>query len=119
VRANANQLLQVLINLIQNSLDALKARPADAPPGEVRVRAGLAGAVPFISVRDNGPGIPADLLSRIFDPFFTTKAVGSGMGLGLSICYRIMEESGGRIRVNSRPGEFCEFVLEFAADSQV
>ncbi len=119
VRANANQLLQVLINLIQNSVDALRSRPEDTPDGEIVVRAGINGAVPFISVTDNGPGIPSEVLPRIYDPFFTTKAVGSGMGLGLSICYRLMEEAGGRIRVQSRPGEGCEFVLEFAADSQL
>lgn len=119
VLANANQLLQVLINLIQNSLDALKDRPESAPPGEIVVRAGVNGSVPFVSVRDNGPGIPENVLPNIFDPFFTTKAVGAGMGLGLSICYRIMEESGGRIRVHSVAGEFCEFVLEFAADTQL
>jgi signal transduction histidine kinase len=66
-----------------------------------------------LSVRDNGPGIaPADV-DKIFDPFFTTKDVGAGMGLGLSICYRIVQESGGRISVKTEPGKFCEFTLEF------
>jgi two-component system sensor histidine kinase PhcS len=64
-------------------------------------------------VRDNGPGIAPENISRIFDPFFTTKDVGEGMGLGLSICYRILEAHGGRITVKSEPGMFCEFTLEF------
>ena len=52
-------------------------------------------------------------MGKIFDPFFTTKDVGAGMGLGLSICYRIVQDYGGRIVVNSEPGVFCEFSLEF------
>lgn len=116
---HSNRLQQVLINLVQNSLDALKARPEGAPPPEIVITGGVREGLPFITVRDNGPGIPPEVLPRIFDPFFTTKDVGAGMGLGLSICYRIMEEAGGRIRVNSRPGEFCEFTLEFAVDPEI
>jgi signal transduction histidine kinase len=52
-------------------------------------------------------------MDKIFDPFFTTKDVGEGMGLGLSICYRIVQEYGGRIHVSSQPGEYCQFTLEF------
>ncbi len=114
VFAHANRLQQVLINLVQNSLDALKTRAEEAPPPEILVTAGLTASGPFITVRDNGPGIPSEIMDRIFDPFFTTKEVGAGMGLGLSICYRIMSEAGGRIRVNNQPGKFCEFILEFA-----
>jgi two-component system sensor histidine kinase PhcS len=66
-----------------------------------------------VAVRDNGPGIPANHLAHIFEPFYTTKDVGKGMGLGLSICYRIIEEVGGRITVNTEVGRFCEFVLDF------
>ena len=54
-------------------------------------------------------------LDKIFDPFFTTKDVGEGMGLGLSICYRIVQEYDGRISVKTEPGKFCEFTLEFPA----
>ena len=66
-----------------------------------------------IKVRDNGMGIAAENVSKVFDPFFTTKDVGEGMGLGLSICYRIVQECDGRISVNTEPGKFCEFSLEF------
>jgi signal transduction histidine kinase len=66
-----------------------------------------------LQVRDNGPGIDGAAMDKIFDPFFTTKEVGKGMGLGLSICYRIMQEAGGQISVRSEPGRFTEFILLF------
>ena len=114
VRANKNKLIQVLVNLIQNSVDALKTK--SFPAGErplIRLEARADERARQLVVRDNGPGIAAEHVDKIFDPFYTTKDVGEGMGLGLSISYRIMEQCGGRILVNTRPGEFCEFVLEF------
>jgi len=113
VWGNRHHLIQVLINLLQNSIDALKKKAfaADKPRIEI---SGLRQDEKFLLViRDNGPGITPENIGRIFDPFFTTKDVGEGMGLGLSICYRIMETHGGRITVNSKLGEFSEFTLEF------
>jgi two-component system sensor histidine kinase PhcS len=112
--ANKNKLIQVLLNLLQNSIDALKAKQfsSDEKPAiwiEGRVENGQS----ILSVRDNGCGIDAKHLGKIFDPFFTTKDVGAGMGLGLSICYRIAQEYGGKISVKTEPGKFCEFTLEF------
>jgi two-component system NtrC family sensor kinase len=72
--------------------------------------AGEECAAAVIHVRDTGQGIPSEHLPRIFDPFFTTK-MGSGTGLGLSISYTIVERYGGRITVESRPGEGAEFCL--------
>ncbi|HEX7861061.1 MAG TPA: ATP-binding protein [Verrucomicrobiae bacterium] len=116
VWGNRHQLIQVLLNLTQNALDALKKKDfgADKPMIEI---AGLHRDDKFLLViRDNGPGIAPENISRIFDPFFTTKDVGEGMGLGLSICYRILEAHGGRITVKSELGQFCEFTLEFPAE---
>ena len=73
------------------------------------------GAGVRAEVRDTGPGIPQELLNRIFDPFFTTKATRRGTGLGLSITYGIVEEHGGQIVADSRPGEGAVFRLEFPA----
>ena len=58
------------------------------------------------------PGVSGDVMPRIFDPFFTTKDVGQGTGLGLTVAYAIVQEHGGRIRVESTPGEGASFVLE-------
>ncbi|TAL06700.1 MAG: hypothetical protein EPO07_01415 [Verrucomicrobia bacterium] len=114
VRANKNKLIQLLLNLVQNSLDALPHKPFNN--GErptIWIEGRTEGDHSFVVVRDNGPGIAKENLDKVFDPFFTTKDVGEGMGLGLSICYRIMQESGGRITVRSEPGKFCEFTLDF------
>ena len=62
--------------------------------------------------------VELNIQNEIFDPFFTTKDVGEGMGLGLSICYRIVQGYGGTISVASEPGKFCEFTLEFPAKAE-
>jgi signal transduction histidine kinase len=113
IRANRNQATQVLVNLLQNALDALKSKSfVDAAP--TIWLSGVEECVnTVITVRDNGAGIPAENLPKIFDPFFTTKDVGAGMGLGLSICYRIMEQHGGRIDVRSEAGAYSDFKLFF------
>jgi two-component system sensor histidine kinase PhcS len=111
--ANKNKLIHLVTNLLQNSLDALKTKPVRDEKPTIRIEGRVENGSSILSVRDNGPGIaPADV-DKIFDPFFTTKDVGEGMGLGLSICYRIVKESGGRISVKTEPGKFCEFTLEF------
>ncbi len=72
----------------------------------------------FIEVNDTGKGIPADIRDKIFDPFFTTKDVGEGTGLGLSISYNIIKEHGGKIRVESKPGEGTEFIIALPIEAQ-
>lgn len=113
VRGNRNKLLQVFVNLLQNSIDALRHRSATDSPATIRVSAEESEGGRRIRFWDNGPGISEENLRKIFDPFFTTKDVGQGTGLGLSICYRILSDSGGRITVRSQLGEFTEFCLEF------
>ena len=65
-----------------------------------------------IRVKDNGNGIPQKVLDKIFQPFFTTKPTGQGTGLGLSLAYDIVKAHGGEIKVNTREGEFTEFVVQ-------
>ena len=115
-----NQFIQVLINLIQNSMDAMAEKTY--PEGQERclsIWAVQSGTMAALHIRDNGPGIPEENRNNIFDPFFTTKDVGAGMGLGLSICHQIIAEHGGRILLESTPGEFCEFVLEFPVTAPI
>ena len=116
ILANKNKAIQVIVNLLQNSLDALKTK--SFPPGEkpaIWIEGRIENGQSILSVRDNGTGIDPKHVDKIFDPFFTTKDVGEGMGLGLSICYSIMQEYGGKISVKTEPGKFCEFTLEFPA----
>jgi two-component system sensor histidine kinase PhcS len=111
--ANKNKLIHLVTNLLQNSIDALKTKSFRDEKPTIRIEGRIENGSSILSVRDNGPGIAPDDVDKIFDPFFTTKDVGEGMGLGLSICHRIVQESGGRISVKTEPGKFCEFMLEF------
>src|SRR5207253_9311341 len=77
----------------------------------VRTRVSADGHAIYADVVDDGPGVAPDALARVFEPFFTTKTVGSGTGLGLSVSYGILEEHGGKLSVQSRPGETI-FIIE-------
>jgi signal transduction histidine kinase len=115
VWANKNKLIHVLTNLLQNSLDALKGKDFVGEKPAVWIEGRVEAGRSFVVVRDNGTGIAQEHLDKIFDPFYTTKDVGEGMGLGLAICYRIVQDCDGRIQVRTEPGKFCEFTLEFPA----
>ncbi|HOX03312.1 MAG TPA: ATP-binding protein [Candidatus Paceibacterota bacterium] len=114
IYADRNRILQVLINLLQNSVQSLRKKVF--PNGEqplVWIQSRIDGNHDLILVRDNGLGIAPENVDKIFEPFFTTKDVGEGTGLGLSICYQIMREHHGEIRVQSEVNRFCEFALDF------
>jgi two-component system sensor histidine kinase PhcS len=113
ILANRNKLVHVLVNLLQNSLDALRSKKFEGDGPTIWIEGRVEKNRSLIVIRDNGTGIDAEHLDKIFDPFFTTKEVGEGMGLGLSICYRIVQEYDGRISVRTESGKFCEFTLEF------
>jgi signal transduction histidine kinase len=99
------QIEQVLINLFQNAIQAMP----DGGNLHVAVRNG--SHLARISVRDTGIGISADNMRRIFDPFFTTKQEGEGTGLGLSVSYGIISRHGGKIEVESKPGNGTVFTV--------
>ncbi len=111
VRANADQIKQVLVNLINNSLYAVD----DQPEKRVRISVRFSDLLVQIRVQDNGPGIPEAHRSKIFEPFFTTKPVGKGTGLGLSIAHTILKEHEGRIFYEPATIGGAGFVLELPA----
>src|SRR5450432_3863802 len=116
--ANTNKLIQVMVNILQNSLDALKIKTfANGEKPAIWIAGRIENGQSVLSIRDNGVGIDPKLVDKIFDPFFTTKDVGEGMGLGLSICYSIVQEYEGKISVKTEQGKFCEFTLEFPVKS--
>jgi len=102
VLAPKPRLAQVFLNLIVN---ALQAMPTEGRKGELRVETRLAsGGKVEVLVSDNGAGMEPEVLRRIFEPFYTTRPVGSGRGLGLSICHGIVTGLGGELSATSTPG---------------
>src|ERR1700733_15319027 len=101
VSVTAQQMQQVLLNLLNNAEQAIAKTDH---PGIIRVEGGRRGETIYITVTDNGVGIPAHVLPFIFDPFFTTKNLGEGTGLGLSIAHTLIENHGGTISAKSEPG---------------
>jgi PAS domain S-box-containing protein len=103
---NAGKLQQVFLNLMVNARDAMPEG------GELRIMTDAVDSKIEIIVQDTGIGISRENIQKIYDPFFTTKAAGKGTGLGLSVTYGIVQEHGGIITVDSRPGVGTSFKLE-------
>jgi two-component system, NtrC family, sensor kinase len=110
VRCSPSQLNQVFTNIIANALDAMQ--DAHVQPMQISLTTrSLPNEQVQIIIGDNGSGMPAEVKAKIFDPFFTTKAVGKGTGLGLGICYKIIQQHQGSIVVKSAPNEGTEFFI--------
>jgi two-component system sensor histidine kinase HydH len=107
VRADAEKLRQVLINLIRNGVQAMNGAGEVTVATRVRAASPLSSGLVEIAVSDQGPGVPEHARQSLFVPFFTTKR--GGTGLGLAICDRIVREMGGRIEVSSEPGQGATF----------
>lgn len=108
LRCVGTQIGQVILNLLVNAVQAVEARPVETG-GKVSVTLTQAGKDIVIEVADNGCGIDPKDVARIFDPFYTSKPVGEGTGLGLALSHNIVAGHGGRIEVDSRPGEGSRF----------
>src|SRR5581483_277562 len=115
VLADKNKIVHVFVNLFQNAVDAMKDKDFRGEGPRLSGGCQREGDKVMISVRDNGMGIAPENLGKVFDPFFTTKDVGQGMGLGLSICHRVLKDQGGDISVKSEKGRFTEFTVELPA----
>ncbi|HBD09156.1 MAG TPA: two-component sensor histidine kinase, partial [Syntrophobacteraceae bacterium] len=110
VGASPSEMQQVLLNLINNAIDAI-----GSGGGSIEITSRRNGEFVTIDVADTGQGIPQAMMNRIFDPFFTTKPVGKGTGLGLSICYGIIKKMGGDITINSSVGVGTTFHVHLPA----
>jgi PAS domain S-box-containing protein len=109
---NPGQLNQVFMNLLVNAAQSIEDQ------GQIDIKTHREADAIVIEIADTGCGIPADKLNRIFEPFFTTKEVGKGTGLGLSIAYDIVEKHGGKIAVQSRPGQGTRFKVSLPIQTE-
>jgi two-component system, NtrC family, sensor kinase len=107
------RLQQVVLNILNNGMDAL------AQNGRIEVASRIDGGDIVIEFADNGPGMSGEVLKHIFDPFFTTKAPGKGTGLGMSICYSIMQKLGGRVAAANRKEGGAIFTILLPVISEI
>lgn len=98
VTGDSDRLLQVFVNLLRNALEAVP------PGGEIAVRSRAEGGAVAVSVEDDGPGIPPDVLPHLFEAFVSSRLDARGTGLGLAVAGGIVEQHGGRIEAQNRPG---------------
>ena len=115
VLGDANQLMQVFLNLITNAEQAIREVREH---GRIRIQFGSEGDRVWVRVQDDGAGISPEALPRVFDPFFTTKRPGRGTGLGLSISIAIVREHGGKIDVQTVPGLGSTFTITLPAEGE-
>ncbi|MCP3984058.1 MAG: HAMP domain-containing histidine kinase [bacterium] len=111
MRGDPEKLRRVIINLIGNSLDAFAGAHTEHPTVVVQAGENLAGTEIWLRLKDNGPGMEPERLTRIFSPFYTSKETGTGLGLAIS--KKVVDAHGGSIEAHSDPGSGTEFVLTF------
>ena len=109
IMMDTDKIKQVFLNLLLNADHAISGSSGQV---EVRTRLDSSRSVIAVTIRDNGTGIPSEILGRIFDPFFSTKQTGEGTGLGLSVSYGIVKDHGGELTAASEPGEWTEFTVK-------
>lgn len=111
VRCQFGKINQVFLNILANAIDAVLEQTGNKREGHIYIKTRKSGEQVHISIRDNGIGMDEATLNRIYEPFFTTKEVGKGTGLGMAISYGIIENHGGSIEIDSRPGEGTAFLI--------
>jgi len=114
VHCHRDKINQVFLNILYNASDAAGSS------GKIYIKTRVGKddrKFVEISISDTGPGILPEHVNRVFEPFFTTREIGAGMGLGLSVAHDIIENHGGEIRVDSRPGKGCRFTITLYVDS--
>jgi CheY-like chemotaxis protein len=112
IQAVPSEIREVIVNLLRNAVDAL------SEGGIMAVRTYREGDEAILCVEDTGVGMDEATRSRIFEPFFTTKGVGQGTGLGLAVAWGIVTQHGGRIGVQSHPGDGATFLVHLPLASQ-
>ena len=100
-----SQINLIFMNLLVNAGQAIAGK------GDITIRTGRRGEEVFVAIADTGAGIPPEVQRRLFEPFFTTKPVGKGTGLGLSLAWGVVQKHGGRIEVDSTPGQGSTFTV--------
>jgi signal transduction histidine kinase len=113
IEVDSQRLLRVLQNLANNAVEALNSRPG----GRIDIRAWVRDSTLFLSVRDNGPGIPAEIKDRIFEPFVTHGKKG-GTGLGLAIVANVIAAHRGKISFETQAGQGTEFLIRVPQDAK-
>lgn len=116
IHGHFSKLQQVVLNLVTNALHAMKKAGGTLT---VSTFTNAEKSKVFVQVKDTGTGIDSDTVDKIFDPYFTTKEQGEGTGLGLSISYKIIEEHGGKIDVNSMKGSGTTMTLQFSVSNEI
>ena len=110
VRGDEAAIIGVLVNLFSNA--ALAMRGVNRPQPDIHLSAAWEGNRLRVTVKDNGPGILPENLTRVFEPFFTTREIGQGLGLGLSISYSVIERHGGILIAESAAGEWTKMIFD-------
>jgi signal transduction histidine kinase len=107
ILAKPEEIQQVFLNIISNAVQAMEGK------GTLFLSSRQDDGFVVVQIRDTGPGIPPEYITKVFDPFFTTKGQGEGTGLGLNIVHRVVNQYGGNIKIESDPGEGTTFVISF------
>jgi len=115
IDADAGQIQQVFVNLINNAAHAIESA---GRAGRIVIRARPWRDGVAVEVSDDGPGMTPEVAAQVFEPFFTTKPEGQGTGLGLSICQGIVKEHGGRLALSTTPGQGARFTVELPRSSR-